>query len=314
MEALRCEHLSRTFRGRRVVDDVSLALEPGDIYGLVGRNGAGKSTLLKLLAGYLAPTTGTVTVCGEALGPCQTSARLGCLIERPAVNAGLTGFQNVMVRALAQGLPDPKAAVAEVMEAVGLEAMAGNVAKGYSLGMKQRLGLALALVGRPDVLLLDEPFNGLDPEGVRQIRRLLADLASQRGCAVLVSSHVLDQLERLVGCYGVLREGRLVAQMMTQEVEDACADYLCVETPEAPRALAVLEGAFPNAAFTVMPDDAIRVVGPDAETVGRALLGAEVAVSGLYVHARDIEDYFVELMGGTGTVRAASEKGGGGDA
>lgn len=314
MEALRCEHLSRTFRGRRVVDDVSLALEPGDIYGLVGRNGAGKSTLLKLLAGYLAPTDGTVAVCGEALGPCQTSAHLGCLIEHPAVNAGLTGFQNVMVRALAQGLPDPKAAVAEVMEAVGLEAMAGNVAKGYSLGMKQRLGLALALVGRPDVLLLDEPFNGLDPEGVRQIRRLLADLASQRGCAVLVSSHVLDQLERLVGCYGVLREGRLVAQMTTQEVEDACADYLCVETPEAPRALAVLEGAFPNAVFTVMPDNAIRVVGPDTEAVGRALLGAEVPVSGLYLHARDREDYFVELMGGTGAVRAAAEKGGGDDA
>lgn len=314
MEALRCERLSRTFRGRRVVDDVSLALEPGDIYGLVGRNGAGKSTLLKLLAGYLAPTNGTVAVCGEALGPCQTSARLGCLIERPAVNAGLTGFQNVMVRALAQGLPDPKAAVAEVMEAVGLEVVAGNVAKGYSLGMKQRLGLALALIGRPDVLLLDEPFNGLDPEGVRQVRCLLADLALQRGCAVLVSSHVLDQLERLVGRYGVLREGRLVAQMTAQEVEDACADYLCVETPEAPRALVVLEETFPNAAFTVMPDDAIRVIGPEAEAVGRALLGAEVPVSGLYLHARDREDYFVELMGGTGTVRGAAEKGGGCDA
>ena len=156
MEALRCEHLTRAFRGRCVVDDVSLALEPGDIYGLVGRNGAGKSTLLKVLAGYLAPTAGTVAVGGEVLGPCQTSAHLGCLIEHPAVNPGLTGFQNVMVRALAQGLPNPKAEVAEVMEAVGLEAVAGHVARGYSLGMKQRLGLALALIGRPDVLLLDE--------------------------------------------------------------------------------------------------------------------------------------------------------------
>ncbi len=315
MEALRCEHLTRAFRGRCVVDDVSLALEPGDIYGLVGRNGAGKSTLLKVLAGYLAPTAGTVAVGGEVLGPCQTSAHLGCLIEHPAVNPGLTGFQNVMVRALAQGLPNPKAEVAEVMEAVGLEAVAGHVARGYSLGMKQRLGLALALIGRPDVLLLDEPFNGLDPEGVRQVRCLLADLALQRGCAVLVSSHVLDQLERLVTRYGVLREGRLVAQMTAQEVEEACTDYLCVETPEAPRALAVLAGAFPDAVFAVMPDDAIRVVGPEAETVGRALLEAEVPVSGLYLHARDREDYFVELMGdGTGAVRGAAGKGGGSDA
>lgn len=305
MEALRCEHLTRAFRGRCVVDDVSLALEPGDIYGLVGRNGAGKSTLLKVLAGYLAPTAGTVAVGGEVLGPCQTSAHLGCLIEHPAVNLGLTGFQNVMVRALAQGLPNPKAEVAEVMEAVGLEAVAGSVARGYSLGMKQRLGLALALIGRPDVLLLDEPFNGLDPEGVRQVRCLLADLALQRGCAVLVSSHVLDQLERLVTRYGVLREGRLVAQMTAQEVEDACADYLCVEVAEAPRALAMLEQALPEAAFTVMPDDAIRVAGATADTVGDTLLAANVSVWGLYTHTRDIEDYFVDLMGGAGPVRGA---------
>lgn len=301
--ALDCAHLTRVFRGKRAVDDVSLTLAPGEIYGLVGRNGAGKSTLLKLIAGYLALTGGTVVVCGEALRFCQTSARLGCLIEHPAVNPALTGFENVMVRALAQGLPDPKAAVAEVMEAVGLKGAARDRARGYSLGMKQRLGLALALIGRPDVLLLDEPFNGLDPEGVQHVRRLLEDLAAQRGCAVLVSSHVLDQLERLVDRYGILREGRLVVQMTAEEVEEACRDYLCVETPDAPRALAVLESAFPDASFTMMPDDAMRLSGVDADEVGRVLLAAEVPVSGLYTHARDIEDYFIELMGGTDPVR-----------
>lgn len=303
MEALRCDHLVRAFREKRAVDDVSLALAPGDIYGLVGRNGAGKSTLLKLIAGFLAPTSGTVAVCGEALGPCRTSAHLGCLIEHPAVNPALTGFENVMVRALAQGLPDPKGAVAEVMEAVGLEGTARERARGYSLGMRQRLGLALALIGRPDVLLLDEPFNGLDPEGVRLVRRLLEDLAAQQGCAVLVSSHVLDQLERLVSRYGVLREGRLVAQMTVEEVEEACRDYLCVETSDAPRALAVLESAFPEASFVMMPDDAIRLSGASADEVGRVLLAAEVSVSGLYAHTRDIEDYFIRLMGGLGSVR-----------
>ena len=173
--------------------------------------------------------------------------------------------------------------------------------------MKQRLGLALALIGRPDVLLLDEPFNGLDPEGVRQVRCLLADLALQRGCAVLVSSHVLDQLERLVTRYGVLREGRLVAQMTAQEVEEACTDYLCVEVAEAPRALAMLEQALPEAVFTMMPDDAIRVAGATADTVGDALLAANVSVRGLYTHTRDIEDYFVDLMGGAPGGAAGSE-------
>lgn len=316
--ALDCAHLTRVFHGKRAVDDVSLALAPGDIYGLVGRNGAGKSTLLKLIAGYLAPTGGTVAVCGETLRPCQTSARIGCLIEHPAVNPALTGFENVMVRALAQGLPDPKASVAEGMAAVGLREAGRDRAKGYSLGMKQRLGLALALIGHPDVLLLDEPFNGLDPEGVRLVRRLLENLATQRECAVLVSSHVLDQLERLVDRYGILREGRLVAQMTAEEVEEACRDYLCVETLEAPRALAVLESAFPDAAFTMMPDDAIRLSGVGADEVGRVLLAAEVPVSGLYTHARDIEDYFIGLMGGTSSVRSCSTectvKGGEGNA
>lgn len=170
--------------------------------------------------------------------------------------------------------------------------------------MKQRLGLALALVGRPDVLLLDEPFNGLDPEGVGLVRRLLTSAAEERGTAIVISSHVLDQLERTVTRYGVIRAGRLVAEMTAAEVEEACADYLCVETADAPRALTVLEQACPEACFTVMPDDAIRVTGAvEAEEVGRLLLEAGVPVSGLYVHARDIEDYFVELMGGTGAVR-----------
>ena len=155
MDALRCTDLTWAFRGKRAVDAVSLALQPGDIYGLVGRNGAGKSTLLKMIAGYLAPTAGTVEVFGEALGPCQTSPRIGCLIEHPAINPALTGVQNVTVRAIAQGLPDPKEAAAEAVAAVGLGEASRDRAKGYSLGMKQRLGLALALVGRPDVLLLD---------------------------------------------------------------------------------------------------------------------------------------------------------------
>ena len=224
----------------------------------------------------------------------------------------------VMVRALAQGLPDPKASVAEAMEAVGLREAARDRAKDYSLGMKQRLGLALALIGRPDVLLLDEPFNGLDPEGVRLVRRLLENLATQRECAVLVSSHVLDQLERLVDRYGILREGRLVAQMTAEEVEEACRDYLCVETPEAPRALGGVESRFPGC---LVHHDARRrhsPVGVDASEVGRVLLAAEMPVSGLYTHARDIEDYFIGLMGGTSLVRSCSTectvKGGEGNA
>lgn len=327
MAALTCENLSRSFWGKCVVDQVSLTLVPGDIYGLVGRNGAGKSTLLKMLAGYLAPSSGTVEICGEALGPCQTSAHLGCLIEQPAVNPALSAFQNVMVRALAQGLPDAKEAAADVVRAVGLDPAQRDRAGRFSLGMKQRLGLALALVGEPSVLLLDEPFNGLDPEGVRLVRELLVNLAETRQVVVLISSHVLDQLDRMATRYGVIREGRLVREVAADQVAADCTDYLCVETPDTPRALAVLQQRWPEAAFTVMPDNAIRVeAGGKAETltavarteastaeeVGRVLLAADVPVSGLYTHSRDIEEYFVALMGGTASVRGGDMEGRGG--
>ncbi|MCI9261312.1 ABC transporter ATP-binding protein [uncultured Adlercreutzia sp.] len=324
MAALTCENLSRSFWGKRVVDGVSLTLAPGDIYGLVGRNGAGKSTLLKMLAGYLAPSSGAVEIYGEALGPCQTSAHLGCLIEQPAVNPSLSAFQNVMVRALAQGLPDAKDAAVGVLRAVGLDPAERDRAGHFSLGMKQRLGLALTLIGEPEVLLLDEPFNGLDPEGVRLVRELLVNLAETRQVAVLISSHVLDQLDRMATRYGVIREGKLVCEMTADQVAAECADYLCVETPDAPRALAVLQQRWPEAAFAVMPDDAIRIgaVGevetpgsvvdtgvPTAEEVGRVLLAADVPVSGLYIRSRDIEEYFVTLMGGTAPVRGKGASG-----
>ena len=163
MEALRCTGLTREFRGRRVVDDVSLALEPGQVLGLVGRNGAGKSTLLKMMAGFLAPTAGTVAVRGRQLAPCQTSDRLGFLIEHPAVNTALSGFQNVMMRAIAQGLADPKAAAAEALAAVGLEDAASERAKGYSVGMRQRLGLQRTRPGGSAAAAAHRGLSGRNP-------------------------------------------------------------------------------------------------------------------------------------------------------
>ena len=165
MDALRCTDLTRVFRGKRAVDAVSLALQPGDIYGLVGRNGAGKSTLLKMIAGYLAPTAGAVAVCGEAFGPCQTSPRIGCLIEHPTINPSLTGVQNVTVRAIAQGLPDPKRAAAEMVEAVGLGEAARDYARGYSLGMKQRLGWPWRWWAVPTCCSWTSPSTASTPRG-----------------------------------------------------------------------------------------------------------------------------------------------------
>lgn len=317
MNAIETAGLSKSYGRKRVVDEVSLTVRRGEIYGFVGRNGAGKSTFMKMLAGLTLPTAGEIKMFDEPLVPGSTSRRMGALIENPGVLPGLSGFDNVMCRALSLGVVDAKHASVEALSMAGLADAAKKRVKSYSLGMKQRLGLALALVGSPDLLLLDEPFNGLDPQGVREVRDLVTMLARDRGVTVFISSHVLDQLERMVTRYGVLREGRLVKELSAEEVERACADHVLVRCTAVQLALVALQDAAPDARCALMEDDAIRIQGIDTETAGRALAAAGVVVTELSVHGNDIEDLFIDLMGGKDdestppVARTSSSKGGG---
>ncbi|KXB63292.1 MULTISPECIES: ABC transporter ATP-binding protein [Olsenella] len=306
MDAIRVSGLVKEFGHKRVLDSVDLRVGMGEVYGLVGCNGAGKSTLMKILAGLVLPTTGEVEILGERQRPGCTSGRLGALVESPGVYPGLTCLDNVMVRALALGVPRAREASAKALGAVGLAPAAGRRAKACSLGMRQRLGLALVLVGSPDLLVLDEPFNGLDPEAVRELRATIMGLVRDRSVTVFLSSHVLDQLGRMATGYGVIRDGRIVRQMSAAEVEAECSDYLSIRSAEPQAALARLEDAFPQASFSVMPDDAIRVGGGvTAERAGRVLAQAGIAVSEMFVKKRDVEELFVGLMGDGRSLPAA---------
>lgn len=298
MDAIATAGLTRIFGAKRAVDDLTLTVRQGDIYGFVGRNGSGKSTVMKMICGLVPQTAGTVRIFGEQFAPGTTSRRIGAVIEDPGFYPGFTGLDNVRCRALSLGLPDEKAASARALEQVGLAEVARKKAKAYSLGMKQRLGLAMALVGSPDILMLDEPFNGLDPQVVREVRSLIVRLAETRGVTVFISSHVLDQLERMVTRYGVIREGRMVRELTAADVERECSDFLQVETANPKRALAVLQERFPALRFQAMPDASLRAFGgADAAAVGAALAEQGIAVSGLYAHKRDLEEFFVEMMG-----------------
>lgn len=298
MNAIKTVGLSKTYGKKRAVDNLSFTLKQGEIYGFVGSNGAGKSTVMKMLAGLILPTSGEIEILGERMKPGCTSRRLGALIENPGIHLGLTGLDNVMVRALALGVPNPKAISLNALDIVGLSDVAKKRAKTYSLGMKQRLGLALALVGSPDLLLLDEPFNGLDPQAVRELRTTIVELAQRRNITVFISSHVLDQLERMVTRYGVIRDGVLVREMTAEEVDQECADYLSVRVTESQLALAKLQDTFPEIRFSVLPDNTIRAEGAfDAQQIGYVLTDAGIPVMELHVHERDIEELFVELMG-----------------
>lgn len=311
MNVIEARGLAKAYGGRRVVDDFAMTVAAGDIYGFVGKNGAGKSTVMKMICGEVASTAGEVALFGVptgigsvqgASGEGDQARRIGVLIEQPGLLPNLTAYQNLQAKALAWGIVDGPARCEEVLRLVGLAGAGKQKVRGFSLGMRQRLGLALALLGNPDVLLLDEPFNGLDPEATRAMRNLIVRLAQTFGITVVISSHVLDQLDRMATRYGVIANGRMVREMSAEEVAAECGGSLRVRTADSPRALAVLEEAYPAAAFRAEPGGIIVVSGDyNAEAVARTLSGAGQVVLEFSQDHRDIEDYFVELMEGGAT-------------
>ena len=299
MNAIETVGLVKSFRRKRAIQGLDLHVGRGEIYGLVGKNGSGKSTTMKLIAGHMAPDAGEISVLGERLAPCEAHPRVGALIESPGLYLELSAFDNLMVKALVLGLVKPRDACERLLAAVGLADAGQQKARRLSMGMRQRLGVALALLGDPDVLMLDEPLNGLDPEAARDIRTLIVRLSRERGMTVLISSHVLDQLERMCTVYGVIRDGRMVAELTAEEVEHACESCLMLRCEEAPRALAVLAERCTEARLVALPGDEIRIEGPvEADEVGRALMVEGIAVSELHRMAGDREAFFVDLMGG----------------
>ena len=298
MNVIETNGLSKAFGSKMAVDQFDMHVGQGDIYGFVGRNGAGKSTVMRMLAGLAAPTDGEVREFGMQPREASASRRIGALIESPGLYGSMSATDNLRMKALALGLADPKDKVRDLLDLTGLGSVGSKATKNFSMGMKQRLGLALALLGSPDLLLLDEPLNGLDPEGAREIRRLIMRLNDERGITVVVSSHVLEQLGKMATRYGVIREGRMVREMSAAEVDQECSDFLQLEAANPTLALAVLQERFAGLRFQSMPDGAIRVFGgADAGAVGAALNEQGIAVRGLYAHRRDLEEFFVEMMG-----------------
>lgn len=329
MNVIETRGLAKAFGRTRVVNDVNLHVAQGDIYGFVGKNGAGKSTVMKMICGIMEPTAGEVVLFGGGAGAGRFAdepgsgasaatdarpqrpggadplSRVGSLIEAPGLLPNLTALQNLMALAYARGIADAKGRCREVLGLVGLDTAGKKKVKGFSLGMKQRLGLGLALLGSPDVLVLDEPLNGLDPEGTRAMRNLLVRLNQTLGVTILISSHVIDQLDRVATCYGVIANGAIVREVSAADVAAECSESLRVRTTRPERTLALLQERFPQAAFRAWPDGALSVAGEvDAADVSHALHDADQTVLELAAVKRDVEEYFVELMeGGAGAAR-----------
>ncbi len=299
MAVIQTMGLSKRYKDRWAVDHLDLRVEQGDIYGFIGQNGAGKSTTLKLLCGLARPTQGEALIFGKPVRDSVARRRVGALIEQPGLYPDLSGRENLRLYAALLGLDSPARQVEEILKTVGLSPGEKKPVRHYSMGMKQRLGVALALLGGPDLLLLDEPINGLDPEGIREMRELLLLLNQERGLTILVSSHILGELSKIATRYGIIQEGRMVEQITAGELEQKCTDYLHLKADQPQKAAALLEREFHLTRWEMRPEGDIRIYeAVDTKAVGQILTQAGIAVEEMGLHRQDLESYFLERMGG----------------
>lgn len=298
---LRTSGLTKVYSGKAANDGICMSIEKGDIYGLIGNNGAGKTTLFRLIAGLAAPTKGSIELFGNKAEKeiAAMRRRIGCMIETPALYPGMTARENLEYRRRLLGLPDKKA-IDEVLESVRLQDTGRKKAKHFSLGMKQRLGIAIALLGNPDFLILDEPVNGLDPKGIIEIRELLLKLNGDMGVTILISSHILSELSKLVTRYGIINGGKLVEQISAEELDERCRKYINIRVDDVNKASFVIETVIGASEYEVLQDGSIRlyemfekVGGVTAELVKHGISVEEIRITG-----RDLEAYFISLMGG----------------
>ena len=303
MSVIQTSGLSKRYRDRWAVDRLDLVVEQGDIYGFIGQNGAGKSTTLKLLCGLARPTQGEALIFGKPVRDSVARRRVGALIEQPGLYPDLSGRENLRLCAALLGLDSPERQVEEILRTVGLAPGEKKPVRHYSMGMKQRLGVALALLGGPDLLLLDEPINGLDPEGIREMRELLLRLNRERGLTILVSSHILGELSKIATRYGIIQQGRMVEQITAAELGQKCTDYLHLKADQPQKAAALLERELRLTRWEMRPEGEIRIYeAVDTRAVGHLLTQAGLAVEEMGLHRQDLEGYFLERMGGNNHV------------
>ena len=293
--------LSKKYGATAAVEEVDLCLEKGQIYGLIGRNGAGKTTIIRMLTAQTLPTSGEIELFGETTpqGLSTARTRIGAMVEIPSFYPYLTAAENLEYYRRQRGIPGP-ACVGEVLEQVGLQDTGKKKFKQFSLGMKQRLGLGLALMNHPDVLLLDEPINGLDPEGIVEFRNLLLDLNRQRETTILISSHILSELSNVATHFGFLDQGHMLEQISAQKLQEKCRACLQLTVDDAARAALTLEQRLGTRDYEVLPGNMLRLYDflDRPQVVAATLAETKVALLGMESRSANLEDYFLSLIGG----------------
>lgn len=298
---LRTYGLTKRYGKTSVVANVSMNIRRGDIYGFVGRNGAGKTTLMRLICGLINKSEGAYELFGikdDERGINAARRRTGAIIETPSVYPEMTAFQNLKEQCLALGVAAEKV-IPGLLAYVGLENTGPKKARNFSLGMRQRLGIAMALAGSPDFIILDEPVNGLDPQGIVEIRELLLRLNRERNITILISSHILGELSKLATCYGFIEKGNLIKEITAAELEDACRKSVRIVVGNTDRLAFVLERGLGIENFKILSDTEAEIYGEvKIGELAAALNAAGISLERVHEKDEDLEGYFLNLVGG----------------
>ena len=297
---LETQDLTNVYGKQEAATDVNLHIAEGQIYGLIGRNGAGKTTIMRMISGLSAPTRGSYTLFGKTgREKNKLLKNVGVLIESPGLYPKLSAYENLKIKCKAMGLSS-KGYVEELLALVGLENTDKKKAAGaYSLGMRQRLGIGLALVGDPKIIILDEPINGLDPQGIAEVRQTLARLRDERGITIMISSHILDELSKVADSYGIINEGTLLDEFSAEELYKRCGQHVIVRTDDNAQAVEVLR-SIGVSDISAETDGTLKINDHLDETAAMAgaIVNAGIGLKEIFLQAISLEDYYLGVTGG----------------
>ncbi len=294
MNAIEIKNLTKNFGEKQALNGLNMTVPKGCIYGFIGENGSGKSTTEKIICGLIHKSGGEIKLFDKPIDDVDVRAKIGVLIETPGCFPNLKVWDNLMIQADNLNIKNPQEQVRKVLKLVRMEGSAGNKYKNCSLGMKQRIGIAMALLGKPELLVLDEPINGLDADGMRIMREVLTNMA-ENGCTIVVSSHILGELEKIATHYGIIRGGKMIKEMTAEELNLSCRTYLAIKCKEMDRAQTLLKLKY----LRVENDESgyLRVYDTvDTEDIVKYLYENGVIVSEIKRDKIGLEEYYIDLM------------------
>ena len=295
MNAIEIRNLNKLFKEKHAVNNLNMTVPVGAIYGFIGENGSGKSTTEKMICGLIHPTSGSIKLFDKNYTDIDIRAKMSSLIEAPGCFNNLSVWNNLMIQALNLGLENPIEKIREVLILVRMEGAAGNKYKNCSLGMKQRIGIAMSLLGDPELLILDEPINGLDVDGMRIFREVILDLANNHHKTIVISSHILGELQKIATHYGIIRHGKMIKEMTVDEFEKECRTYVALKTKEIELTKIRLLQKYNRVELD--EEGYLRVydlVTP--EEVASYLYEFNIIVNEIKVDKIDLEEYYIDLM------------------